>query len=419
MDGGRDRRRGVAARADPRALDPRGRRAAVRGGRARDARRPRSTDLAERVEVLPDRLLLYTDDGEEALARVHERGLDAGRGAGAPRPRWRTSSSASPAGRWSTDGASHAPAGAPTRARTRWCCAAVRLLATRLPAHLEGLGDHLVREPLLYVAAMGVLLGGYVDDGGADLERRVVVPRFVAPGLLAATAMQIAAGEVTWPVMGAIKWDRTYYAMIATPLRVADIVAGHLLLRRRSGSRPAPRCSCVVLALVRRLRPSLGAVAASWPVRCSRAGVRRSCLRLLGALEDRAGLRADLPAAVMPMFLFSGAFFPIAQPARRRWRRSRRLTPLWHGVDAVPDAARSDTSRPARRWCTWPTCSLLAARRLVVAVRRLEQAAGGLSGARRPRVAGPARRPSPARTGGWATRPAQLHSSTGAAGWSS
>ncbi len=35
----------------------------------------RVADLAERVEVLPDRLLLYTDDGEEALARVHERGL--------------------------------------------------------------------------------------------------------------------------------------------------------------------------------------------------------------------------------------------------------------------------------------------------------------------------------------------------------
>ena len=36
----------------------------------------RVADLAERVEVLPDRLLLYTDDGEETLARVHERGLD-------------------------------------------------------------------------------------------------------------------------------------------------------------------------------------------------------------------------------------------------------------------------------------------------------------------------------------------------------
>jgi lipooligosaccharide transport system ATP-binding protein len=32
-------------------------------------------DLGERVEVLPDRILIYTDDGEEALARVHERGL--------------------------------------------------------------------------------------------------------------------------------------------------------------------------------------------------------------------------------------------------------------------------------------------------------------------------------------------------------
>ena len=36
----------------------------------------RVADLADRVEVLPDRLLLYTEDGEEALARVHERGLD-------------------------------------------------------------------------------------------------------------------------------------------------------------------------------------------------------------------------------------------------------------------------------------------------------------------------------------------------------
>ncbi len=37
---------------------------------------PRIEDLAERVEVLPDRILLYTQDGEEAIAQVHERGLD-------------------------------------------------------------------------------------------------------------------------------------------------------------------------------------------------------------------------------------------------------------------------------------------------------------------------------------------------------
>jgi lipooligosaccharide transport system ATP-binding protein len=37
---------------------------------------PKIEDLAERVEVLPDRILLYTQDGEEAIAKVHERGLD-------------------------------------------------------------------------------------------------------------------------------------------------------------------------------------------------------------------------------------------------------------------------------------------------------------------------------------------------------
>jgi lipooligosaccharide transport system permease protein len=42
--------------------------------------------------------------------------------------------------------------------------------------------------------------------------------------------MQNAVGASTWPVMGAIKWDRTYHAMVATPLRVRDILLGNLAL---------------------------------------------------------------------------------------------------------------------------------------------------------------------------------------------
>ena len=38
-------------------------------------RRARIADLGERVEALPDRVLVYSDDGEEAVARAHERGL--------------------------------------------------------------------------------------------------------------------------------------------------------------------------------------------------------------------------------------------------------------------------------------------------------------------------------------------------------
>src|SRR3954452_13817933 len=70
--------------------------------------------------------------------------------------------------------------------------------------------------PLLYVVAMGVLLGGFVDQsstGGASLQGAPSYLAFVAPGLAAAHAMQISAGETTWPVMGCLKWHRTYYAM--------------------------------------------------------------------------------------------------------------------------------------------------------------------------------------------------------------
>ena len=50
---------------------------------------------------------------------------------------------------------------------------------------------------------------------------------FVAPGVLAATAMQIASTEASWPVLGSIRWTRGYYAMLATPLQIRDVVFGH------------------------------------------------------------------------------------------------------------------------------------------------------------------------------------------------
>ena len=51
---------------------------------------------------------------------------------------------------------------------------------------------------------------------------------FVAPGLLAITAMQLAAGETMWPILGALKWVRTYHAAATTPLKPEDIVTGKL-----------------------------------------------------------------------------------------------------------------------------------------------------------------------------------------------
>ena len=73
---GADRGRGLAARADRPVLDPRGRSScASRSGVQRDASTAELDGLAERIERLPDRVLLYTDDGEAAAAAVHARGL--------------------------------------------------------------------------------------------------------------------------------------------------------------------------------------------------------------------------------------------------------------------------------------------------------------------------------------------------------
>ena len=52
---------------------------------------------------------------------------------------------------------------------------------------------------------------------------------YVAPGILASTAMMVAAFESAYPVMGAIRWTRQFHAMLAAPLRIRDVVLGHQL----------------------------------------------------------------------------------------------------------------------------------------------------------------------------------------------
>ena len=83
-----------------------------------------------------------------------------------------------------------------------------------------------VVTPVVYLLALGVGLGVFVDRS-ADLPGGISYLEFVAPGLMAATAMQIATFEASWPVLSAIKWDRQYHAMLAAPLRVRDVMLGH------------------------------------------------------------------------------------------------------------------------------------------------------------------------------------------------
>ncbi len=78
--------------------------------------------------------------------------------------------------------------------------------------------------PVLYLSAMGLGLGSLVKGNVGGVRYL----DFIAPGLLASTAMQIGGNEAMYPVMAAIKWLRTYFAMLATPLTVVDVLVGHL-----------------------------------------------------------------------------------------------------------------------------------------------------------------------------------------------
>jgi lipooligosaccharide transport system permease protein len=185
--------------------------------------------------------------------------------------------------------------------------------------------------PFFYVVAMGVLLGGFVDTGGAELEGASSYLSFVAPGLVAAHAMAIATGEVTWPVMGMVKWSRTYFGMTATPLEVGDIVTAHLafvLLR------VATSCGAflLVLAAFGLFASALGVVAALVAVVMVGMAFAGVFFAWTATMRSEQGLAVIYRLVMLPMFLFSGAFFPISNlPAPLEVLA--RLTPLWQGVD--------------------------------------------------------------------------------------
>ena len=185
--------------------------------------------------------------------------------------------------------------------------------------------------PLLYIVAMGVLLGGFIKSDPDQLEGATSYLAFVAPGMLAAQAMTTVFGEVTYPVMGMIKWQRTFYGMIASPLDIPDVVLSHLgFVLFRVG------LVCGVFTLV--MAPfgvfeSWWGTIAAFPVQLLIGlAFAAPIYAITATMRNESGFSLIFRLGMIPMFLFSGAFFPITNlNAWMEWLA--RLTPLWHGVD--------------------------------------------------------------------------------------
>lgn len=185
-------------------------------------------------------------------------------------------------------------------------------------------------NPTLYLLAMGVGLGSFVDkSSGHGALGHVSYLHFVAPALAASAAATTAASESMFPVMGAIKWQKTYHAMLATPLRVGDILAGHLLW---IGVRIATAVgSYLAIMAAFGATPSFESIAIL-PVGVLTGAAFATPLAAFAATQDTdGGFSLIFRLGVVPLFLFSGVFFPLSQlPVGLRVLAY--VTPLWNGV---------------------------------------------------------------------------------------
>lgn len=185
--------------------------------------------------------------------------------------------------------------------------------------------------PFLYLTAMGVGLGSFVDDNaGSEQLGGITYLAFIAPGLLATTAMQTAVGESMYPVMAGFKWDKTYFSMAATPLRVPDVVAANLAA---VGFRIFTTCAVFLGVLA-----AFGALHSWWGGLLALAvavllGLAHAApvFGISARLDGPSGFSLIFRLGVLPMFLFSGAFFPVSQLGEAAWLAY--VTPIWHGVE--------------------------------------------------------------------------------------
>ncbi|MBW6436629.1 ABC transporter permease [Actinoplanes hulinensis] len=197
--------------------------------------------------------------------------------------------------------------------------------------------------PLLTMLGFGVGVGAYVTGG----VEGVSYLQWMVPGLIATTAVQGAIGESTWPVLSCFEWMRTYFAQAAAPLRVADILGGHLafMLFRVFTSVTA---FLLVAAL-------FGALRSVWAL----AVLPIALLLGLAAAAPVAAYTASVSTdmylailmrfAVLPMSLFSGVFFPVESlPEVLRWVAY--ALPLWHGVDLCRAATLGLDPGPEAVW---------------------------------------------------------------------
>jgi lipooligosaccharide transport system permease protein len=200
-------------------------------------------------------------------------------------------------------------------------------------------------NPILYMFAMGVGLGTLVDANIPDGVDGVSYVLFIAPGILVASAMQTGANEGAWKVMGGIEWQKTWQARLASPIGIEGLLLGHLFW---STARVffVSVVFAVVIALFR-VAPLLESLLAVIPAVLVGSAMVSATTAFTVRLKGMQGLAMYFRFVIIPMFLFSGAFFPVSQLPN--WLQPVAfVTPMFHGVELARAIMLDHT--PAVAW---------------------------------------------------------------------
>ena len=159
-------------------------------------------------------------------------------------------------------------------------------------------------EPFLILLAMGAGLGTYVvlEEGQRYIE-------FIAPGIVAGYAMFSASFECTYGSFIRMKFQKTYDAIITTPLNIEDVVAGEIFW----GATRSLLTACVILVII----AAFGLVKSLWALLvlplALLAGLMFASIALFFTSMVPAiySFNYYFTLFITPMFFFSGIFFPL------------------------------------------------------------------------------------------------------------
>jgi lipooligosaccharide transport system permease protein len=186
-------------------------------------------------------------------------------------------------------------------------------------------------EPILYLLSIGVGVGALIGDLTLPGGRVVGYAEFVAPAMLASSAMTGALSETTFNFFGKMKFMKLYDGMLATPLRPIEIAMGELAWAMIRGNLYAA-VFLVVMVGMELTTPAraLAAFGAAILVGFAFGGIGMALSTFMRSWQD-----FDLVSSIQfALFLFSGTFVPAERyPAALRWVVE--ATPLYRAVDLI------------------------------------------------------------------------------------